>query len=65
MLMDSLSEQNREKIFGYLKSDDLVYKLDKVINIIGRDTNCTIVLNHPSISKQHAKIEYDIFCIYS
>jgi len=58
--MDSLSEQNKEKIFGYLKSDDLVYKLDKVINIIGRDTNCTIVLNHPSISKQHAKIEYDI-----
>ena len=47
--MDSLSEQNKEKIFGYLKSDDLVYKLDKVINIIGRDTNCTIVLNHPSI----------------
>ena len=58
--MDSLSEQNREKIFGYLKSEDLVYKLDKITNIIGRDTNCTIVLNHPSISKQHAKIEYDM-----
>ena len=60
MLMDSLSEQNHEKIFGYLKSEDLIYKLDKVSNIIGRDTNCTIVLNHPSISKQHAKIEYDM-----
>ena len=60
MLMDSLSEQNQEKIFGYLKSDELVYKLDKITNIIGRDTNCTIVLNHPSISKQHAKIEYDM-----
>ena len=60
MLMDSLSEQNHEKIFGYLKSDDLIYKLDKISNIIGRDTNCNIVLNHPSISKQHAKIEYDI-----
>ena len=58
--MDSLSEQNQEKIFGYLKSDDLIYKLDKISNIIGRDTNCTIVLNHPSISKQHAKIEYDM-----
>ena len=58
--MDSLSEQNQEKIFGYLKSDELVYKLDKITNIIGRDTNCTIVLNHPSISKQHAKIEYDM-----
>ena len=58
--MDSLSEQNQEKIFGYLKSEDLVYKLDKISNIIGRDTNCTIVLNHPSISKQHAKIEYDM-----
>ena len=58
--MDSLSEQNHEKIFGYLKSDDLIYKLDKITNIIGRDTNCSIVLNHPSISKQHAKIEYDI-----
>ena len=58
--MDSLSEQNQEKIFGYLKSEDLVYKLDKITNIIGRDTNCTIVLNHPSISKQHAKIEYDM-----
>ena len=60
MLMDSLSEQNQEKILGYLKSEDLIYKLDKVSNIIGRDTNCSIVLNHPSISKQHAKIEYDI-----
>ena len=60
MLMDSLSEQNHEKIYGYLKSDELIYKLDKISNIIGRDTNCTIVLNHPSISKQHAKIEYDV-----
>ena len=58
--MDSLSEQNQEKILGYLKPEDLIYKLDKVSNIIGRDTNCSIVLNHPSISKQHAKIEYDI-----
>ena len=60
MLMESLSEQNAEKIYGYLKSEDLIYKLDNITNIIGRDTNCTIVLNHPSISKQHAKIEIDV-----
>ena len=60
MLMESLSEQNEEKIYGYLKSEDLIYKLDNITNIIGRDTNCTIVLNHPSISKQHAKIEIDV-----
>jgi len=58
--MESLSEQNAEKIYGYLKSEDLIYKLDNITNIIGRDTNCTIVLNHPSISKQHAKIEIDV-----
>ena len=60
MLMESLSEQNAEKIYGYLKSEDLIYKLDNITNIVGRDTNCTIVLNHPSISKQHAKIEIDV-----
>ena len=60
MLMESLSEQNQERIYGYLKSEDLIYKLDNITNIIGRDTNCTIVLNHPSISKQHAKIEIDV-----
>ena len=60
MLMESLSEQNHERIYGYLKSEDLIYKLDNITNIIGRDTNCSIVLNHPSISKQHAKIEIDV-----
>ena len=59
MLMESLSESNQEKIFGYLKSDDLIYKLNQISNIIGRDTDSTIVLNHPSISKKHAKIDYD------
>ncbi len=60
MLMESLSEQNQKRIYGYLKSEDLIYKLDNITNIIGRDTNCSIVLNHPSISKQHAKIEIDV-----
>ena len=58
--MESLSELNQDKIFGYLKSNDLIYKLDQISNIIGRDTDSTIVLNHPSISKKHAKIDYDI-----
>ena len=58
--MESLSELNQDKIYGYLKSDDLVYKLDQNSNIIGRDTDSTVVLNHPSISKKHAKIVYDI-----
>ena len=30
MLMESLSEQNAEKIYGYLKSEDLIYKLDNI-----------------------------------
>ena len=58
--MESLSEINQDKIFGYLKSNDLIYKLDQYSNFIGRDTNSTVVLNHPSISKKHAKIEFDI-----
>ena len=59
MLMDSLSEMNQDNIFGYLKSNDLIFKLDHISNIIGRDSDSTIVLNHPSISKNHAKIEYN------
>ena len=58
--MESLSELNQDKIFGYLKSNDLIYILNQTSNIIGRDTDSTIVLNHPSISKKHAKIEYEI-----
>ena len=58
--MESLSELNQDKILGYLKSDELIYKLDQLSNIIGRDTDSAVVLNHPSISKKHAKIDYDI-----
>ena len=58
--MNSLSELNKDKIFGYLKSEELVYKLTQESNIIGRDTDSTIVLNHPSISKKHARIDFDI-----
>ena len=60
MLMNSLSDFNKDKIFGYLKSEELIYKLNQESNIIGRDTDSTIVLNHPSISKKHARIDFDI-----
>ena len=33
--MESLSEINQDKIFGYLKSNDLIYKLDQYSNFIG------------------------------
>ena len=59
MSIESLSAINNENIFGYLKSNDLKYKLNYKSNIIGRDTDSTIVLSHPSISNKHAKIEYD------
>ena len=58
--MNSLSDMNKDKIFGYLKSEELIYKLNQESNIIGRDTDSTIVLNHPSISKKHARIDFDI-----
>ena len=58
--MNSLSDLNKDKIFGYLKSEELIYKLNQESNIIGRDTDSTIVLNHPSISKKHARIDFDI-----
>ena len=58
--MNSLSDFNKDKIFGYLKSEELIYKLNQESNIIGRDTDSTIVLNHPSISKKHARIDFDI-----
>ena len=60
MLLNSLSDMNKDKIFGYLKSEELIYKLNQESNIIGRDTDSTIVLNHPSISKKHARIDFDI-----
>ena len=46
--------------FGCLKNESITYLLPNTINKIGRNplTN-TIILNHHSISKEHALIEFD------
>ena len=64
-MIESLSELNSNKIYAYLQSEDIIYSLNKN-NLIGRNNNCNIVLNHPSIENEHAKIEIidnDIFLI--
>ena len=64
-MIESLSELNPNKIYAYLQSEDIIYSLNKN-NLIGRNNNCNIVLNHPSIENEHAKIEIidnDIFLI--
>ena len=47
--------------YGCLKNESITYLLPNTINKIGRNplTN-TIILNHHSISKEHALIEFDI-----
>lgn len=45
--------------FGVLKSDHIIYNLIRSKNKIGRQPTLSIVLNHPSISKEHALIEFD------
>ena len=64
-MIESLSELNPNKIYAYLQSEDIIYSLNKN-NLIGRNNNCNIVLNHQSIENEHAKIEIidnDIFLI--
>ena len=64
-MIESLSELNSNKIYAYLQSEDIIYSLNKN-NLIGRNNNCNIVLNHQSIENEHAKIEIidnDIFLI--
>lgn len=53
------NEMREQKTFGCLKSAHLTYQLAKFKNTIGRSESCNIIINHPSISKEHAIIEYD------
>ena len=46
--------------FGCLKNESITYLLPNTINKIGRNPSTnTIILNHNSISKEHALIEFD------
>ena len=52
--------KNFKEPFGCLKNDVTTYLLSNTINKIGRNpTTNTIILNHHSISKDHAIIEFD------
>ena len=46
-------------VLGYLKSCNIVYPLTSKNTLIGRSPSCNIILNHLSISKDHALISYD------
>ena len=52
----SLHDKN---ILGILKSNKAVYNLTKNRISIGRNKQSSIVINHPSVSKDHAIIEFD------
>ena len=53
-----LKDSNRQ-IYGILKSQNAVFNITKPRTSIGRSKTSTIVLNHPSISKDHAVLELD------
>ena len=63
-MIESLSALNQNKILGYLKTDIIIYNLTNISNLIGRSPESNIVLNHPSISKEHAKINFNNDEIY-
>ncbi|KRX06110.1 SMAD/FHA domain [Pseudocohnilembus persalinus] len=46
--------------YGSLKSEDgQMFPFVNKINLIGRANQCSITLKHPSVSKEHAIIEFD------
>ena len=57
-MIESFSALNQHKILGHLKTDIIIYNLTNTSNSIGRSPESNIVLNHPSISKEHAKINF-------
>lgn len=59
-MIASLSQLNPNPTLGFLTTDHLVYNLTNYQTLIGRNPEMTIILNHPSISKEHAKIEFEL-----
>ena len=47
------------RTYGLLKSQNQVHTLNKPRILIGRSKTCIINLTHPSISKEHAIIEFE------
>ena len=45
--------------YGTLKTSKDIFKLTKQRISIGRDKNCTIVINNNTVSKDHAILEFD------
>jgi pSer/pThr/pTyr-binding forkhead associated (FHA) protein len=55
-----MANKNENIYYGILKgnAENVVFMLDKEINIIGRGNSCNVILNNQSISKEHASIEF-------
>ena len=54
-----MSREGTKQIYGILKSQSAVYNLSKNRISIGRSKSSVIIINHPSVSKDHAIIEFD------
>lgn len=54
-----MNKEGTKQIYGILKSNSAVYNLSKSRISIGRSKASIIVINHPSVSKDHAIIEFD------
>ena len=50
---------DKNSLYGTLKTSKEVFKLTKQRRSIGRDKNCTIVINNNTVSKDHAILEFD------
>ena len=46
-------------LYGLLKSEKETFKLTKQRNSVGRNKNSQIIINHNTVSKDHAIIEFD------
>ena len=50
---------DKNNFYGTLKTSKDIFKLTKQRISIGRDKNCTIVINNNTVSKDHAILEFD------